>query len=594
MANPAEGTLELTPMARENAALADTFAVDLTGLSSRTFQLEGFRINNDLQLVTEFSWTHPIPDPAIRKDLAAFDLRMHILRGGGGFLRLDGGDGLQAPLGIDGAMEPITIPDLPILNFDGWSSWGDEVIEPYIGEIPGNIYPFIRVHEDPARDPIDPDNVMGWNSLPQSPTIYEWDMTTIIAFGFDIDVILALEVSFGSSAVPSIEPGMPGSRSNPLYFNPEFNIKEAWDVQISLTDPLFAGVASSTSTMSLEIRDHQGLLPASGAFDPLTAPSTSMRYQSAPREIQIAIPGTLTEPLVIPGESLEGDGSPGNPFTFSQELTGDMFLGPEGRYGGVVRVIDTMSDAVIFDDPLPTKGFTRDENVVTRFDFAAYQVFFLQIFEDDNIPPISELEAAMEEVPVGEMATLLVGVGTQDPDGAIVLYEYDFDYDGLQFDVEAMQNDPNPIMSNVLDTEGEVTMAMRVTDNGVPAKSTIGTVDITVTPPAATWTDIHNMINNGDPAVGGSNCVQCHAGGAGGLIMNDDPVVTYNNLVSVDSGCVGLNYIEPFIPSTSLLFLKISQPNPPCGNRMPANGAFWTPDAIDMVNQWISSGAPGP
>ncbi|MFH1921320.1 MAG: PKD domain-containing protein, partial [Planctomycetota bacterium] len=57
----------------------------------------------------------------------------------------------------------------------------------------------------------------------------------------------------------------------------------------------------------------------------------------------------------------------------------------------------------------------------------------------------------------------LDGSGSYDPDGTIVLYEWDFDYDGVTFDVDATGVNPIPIF-NAPDN-GTFTVGLRVTDN---------------------------------------------------------------------------------------------------------------------------------
>ena len=53
------------------------------------------------------------------------------------------------------------------------------------------------------------------------------------------------------------------------------------------------------------------------------------------------------------------------------------------------------------------------------------------------------------------------GAGTSDEDGVIVLYEWDFDGDGIY----ELSSEDNGRTTNIYNTEGEYTPTLRVTDN---------------------------------------------------------------------------------------------------------------------------------
>jgi hypothetical protein len=90
---------------------------------------------------------------------------------------------------------------------------------------------------------------------------------------------------------------------------------------------------------------------------------------------------------------------------------------------------------------------------------------------------------------VGETITF-DGSGSYDPDGTIVLYEWDFESDGV-FDFSS----PNPTATHIYTTEFSGMVTLRVTDNSGGIGTDTASVDITVTPtptntPTATptWT----------------------------------------------------------------------------------------------------------
>lgn len=696
--NPESLDFTLEPASRVGEALADTFAVDATRIAGSFFKLQRVtRISNEtLRLV--FSFRHPLPDTASRLDLHLFDIRMHLL-GTQARTATGGPGGLQVRTGAGGVEEAIRLSNLPVRNPNGWSTWGQEVVEPVVGTLPANCHPFWRFHIDSGRGTLDPANPVGWNVVPMRQTMYTAGVELDLTPGTTLTLYAALEAAYGASALgPRITPlEEPGGRLNPRYFNPEFNIKEAWDVAVQVTGTPIIGATSTSAQIALAIRDHQGALPASGQFDPLAAPAISLRYPSDLKEVQVAVPGILPVRVTLQRSAFTGQGTPGAPYQHTLNLTGDMFVGSPGTYLGLVAARDQMEDVAGSTVPLATLGIDRTLNARSRFDFAAYQLFLLTVEESSNQPPTAELTATPLSVPNCGTVQLSPGPGTGDPDGAIALYEYDFDYDGIIFTADASNGTGVPVQSGALCTPGPRTMALRVTDNGTPPLSAIATQTVTVqvppnqpptavievtpltivsggtvqcrpgtgtndpdgaivlyeydfnfdgtfnvdasngtgapviTPPlpnpgaepitrtmamrvtdngdpplsaldtqditinpqtGPTWTQIHQMIVNGDPNSAATACVSCHSFGSGGLTMNSDKTLTYNNLVGVMSSC-GFPYVTPTNPGNSFMYEKISMSSPSCGSRMPWDGPpYWSPGAIQMVQEWILAGAP--
>jgi hypothetical protein len=67
------------------------------------------------------------------------------------------------------------------------------------------------------------------------------------------------------------------------------------------------------------------------------------------------------------------------------------------------------------------------------------------------------------------------------------------------------------------------------------------------------------------------------------------------DVVSTEQGCGGMTLVAPGDPEQSLLYLKVSMDQPPCGNRMPnlgAQGKPLDPALVDLIRTWIAAGAP--
>lgn len=488
-------SFEFTPLDHGAMALGDSFAVDITKLSETTLRFTGVELPTPDTLRLSMSWEHPLPGTTNRRDLSVFDLRAHILTGLAG-TSFAGASGLSAPTGAAGASEPVVMADIDVQDADGWSSWGDEVVEPVTGAMPPTIYPYVLVHEDTGRGTVDPLAPAGWNVVPQATGVYDFSFDIGIANNPSLDLLIGLDASYGASAMKSIpNPGV-GSRLNPRYLNPEFNVKEGWRATATISGPVEAGNPGSSAQLTLTVFDHQGPLAASGAFDPLTAPANSLRYASGLDQADISVPGALLNSMTILGSFFSGDGTPADPYVHNEDITGDLIdsLATPGDYVGLVAFVDEMRASAAATSPLPTKGYDRASAVQNRFDFATYATFTLTVEPTVPLPP--------------------------------------------------------------------------------------------------TWTNVHDIIMNGDSSTGASACMMCHAGGSGGLFMDSNSAATYANLVNVPSSC-GDDYIEPNDPANSFLYHKVSTPLPDCGLRMPQNGPPYLGAAkIALIQSWINDGAP--
>ncbi len=103
-----------------------------------------------------------------------------------------------------------------------------------------------------------------------------------------------------------------------------------------------------------------------------------------------------------------------------------------------------------------------------------------------NQSPLCELILSEYEINSGASVDCWPGPGTIDPDGIIALYEYDFDYDFVTFDVDDSNTTGDPVATGPIDNTSPdpiiFTIAMRVTDDGTPAATKICTKDLLIIP----------------------------------------------------------------------------------------------------------------
>jgi len=85
-------------------------------------------------------------------------------------------------------------------------------------------------------------------------------------------------------------------------------------------------------------------------------------------------------------------------------------------------------------------------------------------------------------------------------------------------------------------------------------------------------------------------CIGCHAGGQGGLTLSSQ-AKSYSDLVNVRASSCSGDLVVPGKAATSVLYEKVADTNPPCGNQMPINGPYLTPAQLNVIETWINDGA---
>jgi len=93
-----------------------------------------------------------------------------------------------------------------------------------------------------------------------------------------------------------------------------------------------------------------------------------------------------------------------------------------------------------------------------------------------------------------------------------------------------------------------------------------------------------------------AKCSSCHAVGSFANISGINMLLTPGNVIATavnqpSSQNAAFTIIEPGDADASLLFLKVSQSNPPVGSRMPLIGAALTGEELGLVRDWINQGA---
>lgn len=486
--------------------LGDSYHVNITPYLSAVpcsdcINISSIAINGDF-LDVDIQTKHPY-QPDTRYDLHVFDMRGIVVSG----------DNVRhfENIGIDfdgnGIYETHASGNIDFLvHPDGFTSFYDAAVEDYLGkEFEGNICPYKNLWVNPATTPPDSNydpsiesqygftdlqHPTGHNVFPMGSGFDNPLATTSFRLDFsnleNTRMILILEASYGNTTLKL-------TRKEPRFFLPEFHRKDAWFVGANLvSNDLIENNPATTAVLRVEVMDWQaGCTPTDG-WNYFESKLTETRFASDIKDVLIDIPGVLNNRIDLTLADIQsGDGSPSAPYVWQVEFANEA-QAPFGTYWGLVAVRDELEGSI-------NAPWGISENVLLPIhlqDITTYQVFDVYI-EQFNVPPVADLadSDADNVVDSGAIVNFQPGILTDDPDGEIIRYEYDLDYNGTDFAVNLTQNTGdldfgNPISHQFINTSGSdsyVTIALRVTDNGAQGLTDIDSTTFTVHPTAGLY-----------------------------------------------------------------------------------------------------------
>ncbi|MFH1513870.1 MAG: hypothetical protein ABIG42_00235 [bacterium] len=274
------------------------------------------------------------------------------------------------------------------------------------------------------------------------------------------------------------------TRLEPKYYVPEFNRKAAWKVKV--TSATWYG--NDPAEIKIDVYDwnHGGIV--AGEF-PDDVHTNYLKAGSDIESVTIDVPGMFNEIK----EAVTNDHSTNgwdNPIRYTASFSNENGL-LEGVYPGLVRVLDSRTPgAGLEGDSLIHTPDASNLEIYDLDEFATYQTFPVTIgppcgpITGDVVTPTCPLIGVADD----DLLDFTV-IATSDNSGnPIALYEVDWDYDGVTFDVDASNNNgvfpglgpfinpncpaPNPVTYSV---------AFRATDSCLHPNTTIfATCEITV------------------------------------------------------------------------------------------------------------------
>jgi len=456
---------EIIP-ARNAAKIGDIFDADLSQFLTispcnncmriTSVQFDGRAINMTLGI------KHPFANITTRPDLHGFDVRAIFLVNS---LTLSFPDiKVMIP---DGTEEDASIiPSFALMNADGYTSHFDDIVTDtryFLNgtDVPGNLNPFLRFFDDPRTDPFDPDAPAGHNVMPVGSGFQEREAVIAVSEGYPVyEFYIVADVAYGQSAVLA-------NRTNPQYYLPAFNRTEPWRVEywiennnLSYTDP------ASTADVVVQVFDWQQNATVDPEY-PNPSNPTGIPESSSVVGVMLSIP-QLQAASVIATTPESGDGSPQNPLTYRLPVTNENSWNTMAY--GLLAVRDELRGQASphgrMPIPISPAGFPyATEDIL---DYTLYQWIIV------NIPyPSGYMDFNRElKIDYRKLFTTLSQKSFapeffMDPSGRKFTYQWDYDYDGVTFDVDATDY-PSPSISFV--NPGLHNIGLRVITNSVPPR----------------------------------------------------------------------------------------------------------------------------
>jgi hypothetical protein len=403
-----------------------------------------------------------------RADLHVFNVE--------GIVVIDGSDVTEFPgLGVSSS-------GLTLLNADGLTGY----LDPSLDEIyptESEIHPFITHFADYSQGNFNASNPMGFESVVEPPP--SGNLVMPMGSNYDVrDYVFSLddtgiEFMFAVGCTYGVSAANKALRFTPEYRVPQHNKKAASQVRVVIDSNDLGGLdTSSEAQLTIEVLDiNHGVAVGSGL--------DQMKADSSVSGILVEVPGVTSSPVNFSTTPVRGDGrDPADPLAFTGTITNSAG-GAEGVYTGLVKVSDSYPAGINELVTLNGKdGITRVSPIQNPLEglfdipeFATYQVFQISV-ATGNEDPIAILNP--DPANGCEGSTIWFdGYSSYDPDGTIVLYEFDFDLAG---------GNPANFSADVSGTESRVespvyqvgiyTAALRVEDN--LGASDIDTVQVTI------------------------------------------------------------------------------------------------------------------
>ena len=381
-----------------------------------------------------------------------------------------------------------------LLNADSYTGYLDSQLDG-IYETSATIHPYITHFDDYSVGNFNPSNQTGFESVVDPPP----SGNLVMAMGcdydyqdyvFDLDEQVDFIFTVGCTYAVSAE--KKNMRFTPEYRIPQHNKKAASEVSVVfITNELRGGITTSAAEIEIHVVDINHGVAVGEPLDEMFA-------DSSVDDIFIDIPEVMTSQVVIDGNNaISGTGhDPSDPLVYAATIE-NTASAEMGTYPGLVSVNDNYPPGQN-GNPLLNgmDGIKRVDPIATSLEglfhidkFAAYQVFMVDVAQGCGpiTGSITTPTCPVSGVTSGQMINFEASASSANGGEPVVLYEWDIDYDGVDFDIDATGASVtlgpfiNPNCGTPPEDPVTYTVAVRGTDSCDPPNVTVfDTCEITV------------------------------------------------------------------------------------------------------------------
>ena len=466
--DPEKLTAEIVP-ARNANAIGDIFDADLLQFltvspCANCLRITNVYIGQDYCLNIDVGIKHPFNDIVARPDLHGFDVRLIFIL-----------DGYWTPFSDikvmqpGGAEEDALIGLHSLLNADGFTSHFDSIVtdERYFlngTDFLGNLNPFIRYFNKYTTDTFDPHAPTGHNVM-QVGSPFEVRTAQLAGWGLGgLVLYLVADVAYGHSATYL-------NRPDPQYYLPEYNRTEPWRTEYWIeNNNLDAADPLSTADVMIQVFDWQQGATVDPDY-PNPDNLSGISQSSNVSQLILSIPGLQNAPIIVDTPE-SGTGTPMDPLTYRLQVTNEN--GINHNPTGLLAVRDELyGQTGRLPIPESPSGFPYDTEDI--LDYTFYQIININNPSCWDNSYDGELFLYDDDLYARYGNTTIHADFFMDPGGLRFQYRWDYDYDGVTFDVDGGGN-PSPEIE--FNTGGKHNVGLRIRTNSKPAQEYIYTIPV--------------------------------------------------------------------------------------------------------------------
>ena len=373
-----------------------------------------------------------------------------------------------------------------LVNADGLSAYLNIPLLPFTLN---SIHPYKLHFDDYSSGNFSANNPMGFQSVTNPPPSgnlvmamgcdYDFqDYVLNITPGDYIGLIYAVGCTYAVSAASRDD------RFKPEYRIPQHLKKAAAKVAVRIVDnQLESENILSAAEIEIDVVDMNHGVAVGDELDEMFA-------DSSVESIKLEIPGITANVVDVALANIGGTGhSDSDPLIYAVTIHNEA-AGVEGIFAGLVKVRDSYSPGSNISPLLDSMdGIQRVEPIKNPLDglfpiseFATYQKFQIEICGNGNETPVADIQSEPDPAEIEEgYSVSLNATASFDTDGTITLYEFDYDWDGIEENFSADESNViGTVISDPYMANGNYTAALRVTDDNVPGAVDYATVQVAV------------------------------------------------------------------------------------------------------------------